>query len=254
VTVTDAPPVITSFSANPSTIKNGATTTLTWATSHADTCTASGGWSGSEPTSGSFLTGDLTKNTTFTLTCTSPGGSAQQSTTVTVSAPAPSVTLSASPQTVSSGGTTVLTWTSTNTTSCAASWTTSDATAGQQTSAALTATTTFSITCSNGAGSTAQGSVPVTVTPATTGTATLTWAAPTENTNGTPVTATELTGYIITYGNSASALTHSVSVQGGTTTTYQVTGLTTGTWYFAVAAVAADGTTSTPSTVGSKTI
>jgi hypothetical protein len=252
VTVTAAAPVITSFTANPSTIKNGATSTLTWAATHADTCTASGGWSGSEPTSGSFLTGDLTATTKFTLTCTSAGGSAQQSTTVTVSAPAPSVTLSASPQTVASGGKTVLTWTSTNTTSCAANWTTSDATAGQQTTAALSATTIFSITCSNGAGSTAQGSVTVTVTPVTTGTATLSWVAPTKNTNGTPVTT--LTGYVISYGNSASDLTHSVSVGGGSTTTYEVTGLTTGTWYFAVAAVAADGTTSTPSAVGSKTI
>jgi hypothetical protein len=96
--------------------------------------------------------------------------------------------------------------------------------------------------------------VTVTVTPVASGTATLTWVAPTKNTDGTPVTGAELTGYVITYGTSSSALTHSVSVGGGGTTTYEVTGLATGTWYFAVAAVAADGTTSTPSSVGSKTI
>jgi hypothetical protein len=50
------------------------------------------------------------------------------------------------------------------------------------------------------------------------------------------------------------ALNESASVSGATTTTYEVTGLATGTWYFAVAAVAADGTESAQSSVGSKSI
>jgi hypothetical protein len=90
----------------------------------------------------------------------------------------------------------------------------------------------------------------VTVTSAT-GTATLTWAAPTTNTDGSPVTP--LSGFTIYYGTSASALTQSVVVSGATTTTYVITGLTSGTWYFGVAADAADGTQSAMSNVGSKT-
>ena len=91
----------------------------------------------------------------------------------------------------------------------------------------------------------------MTVAPAT-GTATLTWTAPTTNTDGTPVTP--LAGYTIYYGTTEGALSQTVAVSGATTLTYEITGLTTGTWYFAVAANAADGTQSAQSTIGSKTI
>jgi hypothetical protein len=45
-----------------------------------------------------------------------------------------------------------------------------------------------------------------------------------------------------------------VAVSGAATTSYEITGLTSGTWYFSVAADAADGTVSAPSDIGSKTI
>ncbi len=91
------------------------------------------------------------------------------------------------------------------------------------------------------------------VTPASTGTATLTWVPPTTNTDGSsPVTP--LSGYTLYYGTSASSLTQSVVVSGSTTTSYTITGLASGTWYFAVAADAADGTQSAMSNVASKTI
>jgi hypothetical protein len=99
-----------------------------------------------------------------------------------------------------------------------------------------------------GAGGSASASVAVTVT----GTASLSWVAPTKNTNGTPVTP--LAGYRIYYGTSANALTQSINVSGAATLTQEVTGLTSGTWYFAIAAVAADGTVSAPSAIGSKII
>jgi Fibronectin type III domain len=65
---------------------------------------------------------------------------------------------------------------------------------------------------------------------------------------------TALTGYHIYYGTSESAMVQSATVSGATTTTYEVTGLTPGTWYFSVAAEAADGTESEPSAIGSKTL
>jgi hypothetical protein len=92
----------------------------------------------------------------------------------------------------------------------------------------------------------------VTAPPSGNGTATLSWSAPTLNTNGTPLT--ELNGYTIFYGTSATNLTHSVIISGVTTLSYQITGLSTGTWYFAVAADATDGTQSAQSSLGSKTI
>jgi fibronectin type III domain protein len=89
------------------------------------------------------------------------------------------------------------------------------------------------------------------VTQAATGSAALNWAAPTTDTNGSPVTT--LTGYTIFYGTSESAMTQWVSVSGASTTSYTVNGLASGTWYFAVAADAADGTQSAMSDIGSKT-
>jgi hypothetical protein len=84
------------------------------------------------------------------------------------------------------------------------------------------------------------------------GSATLSWDAPTVNTDGAPLT--DLIGYHIYYGDSPNTLTQSVSVAGAATLSYEITGLASGTWYFGVAADAADGTQSALSDVVSKTI
>jgi hypothetical protein len=76
-----------SLSASPSTVKSGSTSILTWKTTNASTCTASNGWNGSEPTSGTFTTGDLNATSSYILSCTGIGGSASATATVTVSAP-----------------------------------------------------------------------------------------------------------------------------------------------------------------------
>ena len=124
------------------------------------------------------------------------------------------------------------------------------ATSGSQSTGALSATTTYTLSCT-GAGGSASQSATVTVAPGT-GTATLTWVPPAKNTNGTPVVP--LSGYTIYYGRSESSLTKSVVVSGSTTTSYTITGLSLGTWYFAVAADAADGMQSAMSNIGSKAI
>jgi hypothetical protein len=76
--------------------------------------------------------------------------------------------------------------------------------------------------------------------------------APTSNTDGSALTP--LTGYTIYYGTSQNSLTQSVVVSGASATTYEITGLGSGTWYFAIAANAADGTQSAMSNIGSKAI
>ena len=73
-----------SLSATPASITAGAASTLTWSTTGATACTASGPWSGSEPTAGSTSTGALSASATYTLSCTGTGGSAAASATVTV--------------------------------------------------------------------------------------------------------------------------------------------------------------------------
>src|SRR6202049_2872733 len=84
------------------------------------------------------------------------------------------------------------------------------------------------------------------------GTVTLTWIAPTGNTNGTPLT--DLAGYHIHYGTSQDNLTKVIDLAGTGTTEYEVSGLAPGTYYFAVSAYTAMGTESAQSDVGNKTI
>ncbi|MEK7704947.1 MAG: hypothetical protein AAB426_08310 [Myxococcota bacterium] len=71
--VASAPTV--SLSANPSTIDSGGTSTLTWSTTNATSCTASGAWSGAKATAGSEETTAITVTSSFALTCEGPGGS-----------------------------------------------------------------------------------------------------------------------------------------------------------------------------------
>jgi hypothetical protein len=84
------------------------------------------------------------------------------------------------------------------------------------------------------------------------GSATLSWTAPTQNTDGTPIT--NLAGYTIYYGTSPGDLTQNIQVADPTATTYVVNNLTAGTYYFAVAAYTTVATQSADSSVASKTI
>jgi hypothetical protein len=67
-------------------VQTGGSVTLTWSSTDATSCTASGGWSGSRATSGSETVGPLNANTTFTLSCSGPGGSHDASVAVTITA------------------------------------------------------------------------------------------------------------------------------------------------------------------------
>jgi hypothetical protein len=84
------------------------------------------------------------------------------------------------------------------------------------------------------------------------GSADISWTAPTTNTNGS--TLTDLAGYDIYYGTSASSLTQKVQVTNVGLTNYVISGLTRGTWYFAVAAYTTAGAESSLSNVASTTI
>jgi len=63
-----------------------------------------------------------------------------------------------------------------------------------------------------------------------------------------------LSGYHIHYGTSAGSLTRTVDITNPATLTYVVTNLEAGTWYFAVTAYTNNGTESSLSNVGKKTI
>jgi hypothetical protein len=138
------------------------------------------------------------------------------------------------------------TWASFNTSSGQLSGTPTNAQAGSYAN--------IVISMSDGTSSQALAPFSITVTAqtASTGTATLSWVAPAKNTDGSPVT--NLAGFKIDYGNSAGALTQTVSVSDPAATSYTIQGLTSGTWYFAVSDFTSAGVASALSAVVTKTI
>lgn len=167
VTVT-APPLAptVSLNANPTSIASGDSVTLSWSSQNATGCTASSGWSGSKAASGSQVVGPLTQSTTYLLTCSGDGGSANASVTVSVMpvVPAPVLTFTATPATVASNGSTVLQWDATYASSCTASgaWSGVRELVGAETISAITSQKTFQLDCI-GSGGSASKSVTVTV-------------------------------------------------------------------------------------------
>lgn len=85
-----------------------------------------------------------------------------------------------------------------------------------------------------------------------TGSATLSWIAPTETVDGSALT--NLAGYRVYYGTNAASLTNSVDLANPATTTYVISSLSSGTYYFAVKAYTTENVESDLSNVGSKTI
>jgi hypothetical protein len=92
------------------------------------------------------------------------------------------------------------------------------------------------------------------VIPVTTndGVATLDWLPPTSNTDGTALT--NLAGYTVYYGTSPDNLSKSAKVSNAGLSAYTVTGLASGTWYFAVTSYSADGVESARTTMVSTKI
>jgi hypothetical protein len=114
----------------------------------------------------------------------------------------------------------------------------------------------FSLTSVEGQadfGSPASATVTVANLPADTDdTVTLSWTAPTQNTNGTALT--NLAGYDIHYGTSPTAMTQEISIKGVGNQTYVISDLTEGTWYFEILSVNSSGVESNPSGIVSTTI
>ena len=96
------------------------------------------------------------------------------------------------------------------------------------------------------------GATPQSALPGAPQAATLSWQAPTSNTDGTALT--DLVGYRIYYGTTPEDLNYSVQIKTIGLQTYVVEGLERGTWYFAIMALAGDGSESALSEVVSKTI
>ena len=84
------------------------------------------------------------------------------------------------------------------------------------------------------------------------GSATLSWQAPSTNTDGTALT--DLAGFDISYGTDSASLTNSIRINTVGIATYVIDNLPAGTYYFTVSAYTTTGVQSAPSVMVSKVI
>jgi hypothetical protein len=110
----------------------------------------------------------------------------------------------------------------------------------------------ITITVSDGVSTTTLGPFSITVTDVGNGSATVSWLPPVLNTDGSVLT--NLAGYEIRYGREEADLSNVVSLSNASLSVYVIDNLTSGTWYFAVAAVNSIGISSPLSGLASKTI
>lgn len=171
---------IDSFAITPNTILAGGSATLSWTTTNATSCTASngvGGWGGAVAVDGSQqITTSLLGVHTFTLTCTGDvGDPAVSSRTLTVESANAVVinTFIASPNSITEGDTTTISWSVDNADSCTASngtggWAGSVIslpTGSKQVTVATPGSYTFTLNCQNAGGGSDTATTSVTASP-----------------------------------------------------------------------------------------
>jgi hypothetical protein len=121
--------------------------------------------------------------------------------------------------------------------------------AGSTTSGSTTSTTgstppqtvadTGSTTTTTGGSSTTTTTPPPTSTTTSSTAVTLGWVAPTQNSNGTPIT--DLAGYKIHYGTASEDYTQVVSITNPSLSRYVLDSLASGTYYFAISSYNSQG-------------
>ncbi len=112
------PPTV-SISANPISVAPNRSSTLTWSSTNATSCSIDQGI-GTVAASGTKKV-TVPATTTYTITAIGSGGTATASVTVTM-ASRPKLTFSANPLYIQPGQSSTLTWSTTNATSCFADW------------------------------------------------------------------------------------------------------------------------------------
>jgi hypothetical protein len=110
----------------------------------------------------------------------------------------------------------------------------------------------ITISANDGTGLGSLAAFSIVVSAAATGSVTLNWEAPTQNTDNS--TLTNLAGYRITYGRSQTTLDQTINVTNPGLTTYVVPNLSSGTWYFAMYAYTQSGAESDASNVATKSV
>ena len=108
------------------------------------------------------------------------------------------------------------------------------------------------ISVSDGRTNSSLSAFDVSVTQAALGSATLTWTAPTQNTDGT--TVTDLAGYRVYYGTAMNQWSNQINIDNPSVTTYVVENLSPDTYYFVATAINASGAESAYSNATTRTI
>jgi hypothetical protein len=161
ITAQSSAPTVSSFTASPSTITRGQSSTLTWTTTNATSVSINGTV---EPVSGSVSVSP-TATTTYTLTATGPGGTASANATVTVNAASPPptvVSFTATPPTITAGQTSMLSWTTANATSVSINFGVGSQPPNGSVPVSPAVTTTYTLTAT-GPGGTSNATTTVTV-------------------------------------------------------------------------------------------
>jgi len=157
--------------ANPQTLSSGNATLISWSSSNAFSCFGIGGLAGSLPMTGNQQV-NVYQTTTYGVNCSNFYGSNSSQVTVSVSSapvynsyPFPTVSLSATPLTITAGNSVLLVWNSSSASACSASggWSGSKAVSGSEL-VMPAVNTTYSISCIGVAG-TVSDSKFVTVNP-----------------------------------------------------------------------------------------
>ena len=116
------PPPNLNFTADNSTVRQGEAVRLSWSTTSADSCTASGAWSGSRAVNGSEILSNLQQSASYTLTCANTAGSVVRTVDVTVTPVTPQISLTITPTLVERGAELTVTWSAPWATECVGQW------------------------------------------------------------------------------------------------------------------------------------
>lgn len=216
------------ISANPSQINKGGSSTLSWSSSNATSATINQGVGSVNVNGSKGVTPQST--TTYTMTVTGPGGTANCSTTVTVkkiTPNAPSCTITANPTQIQQGGASTLVWSSSNATSATINQGIGSVALNGSQGVTPTVTKTYKMTVT-GPGGTADCQTTVVVTTITPGApyCTIT-ASPTVIENGDDSTltwsSTNATSATINQGIGSVSLSGTKDVSPSSTRTYTMT-------------------------------
>ena len=162
-----SPVSVATFTASPSTINPGQTSTLSWVALNATTVTISPGIGNVSATGSTQVTPATT--TTYTLTATNSAGSVNATAVVTVQAAPvlnPQIVMyNGSPLSITAGGQSTLSWSTVNATAVTISGLGSEPVNGSVSTGVLNTTTSFTLTATGANGKTVSAVITITVAP-----------------------------------------------------------------------------------------